>query len=512
MGSLLSSVPINLVKSNPSLFFPRAVVALLLLFGLSALRAASTEFSARRYLFLDPALLVSTQNVMVAINPPVRREVVLRPDQPWESLMFGFFSATLQESDRLRMWYMARDRKGSSRIAYAESKDGVNWTKPNLGLVTFEGSKANNLTTASSGLAPFLDPKAPPAERYAAISNIDFPNGGVGRYYSADGLDWKHDPAGFLRFPSDTLNVSFWDERLGKYVVYLRGWSPKYRNVKRLETDSLVRPAGIAPMGRGRSSGKKEDLRYLLDELPTVFASDEGDASRTDIYGMAAQPYPLDPTWYVAFPAFLRRNPASDGPGRHGHDRGPVESGFTGSRDGITWHRYDRTAYASPSLAAPDKRNMVFMSTGLVVMGDEIWQYANEFRSEHGDVAAREEMSDAGKRDGVIVRYVQRVDGFTALTAGNTPGTARTVPVRVTGDRLLLNLDTGALGEVQVGLRDENGQPLPGFALDDCAPLQNNATGLAVVWAKGDLATLKGRSVSLEFRMQRAKLFSFRFE
>ncbi|MEJ1973104.1 MAG: hypothetical protein WDM96_11790 [Lacunisphaera sp.] len=313
-------------------------------------------------------------------------------------------------------------------------------------------------------------------------------------------------------FPSDTLNVPFWDQRIGKYVVYLRGWSPKYRDVKRIEVDSLAKPAGIAPTGKGRISGKKDDLRYLLDELPTVFACDDRDPPRTDIYNMAAQPYPLDPTWYVAFPAFLRRNPASDGPGRHGPDRGPVEVGFTGSRDGITWQRYDRTAYASASLAAPDKRNMVFMSTGLVVMGDEIWQYANEFRSEHGDVAAREQMADAGNRDGVTVRYVQRVDGFTALTAGNATGIARTVPVRVTGDRLLLNLDTGALGEAQVALLDENGHPLEGFALDDCPPLQNNATGVAVAWAKGDLATLKGRSVSLQFRMQRTKLFSFRFE
>ncbi|MEJ1973103.1 MAG: hypothetical protein WDM96_11785 [Lacunisphaera sp.] len=89
--------------------------------------------------------------------------------------MFGFFTGTLQEKDRLRMWYMARDRKGASRIAYAESKDGVNWTKPDLGLVEFAGSKANNLTTAESGVAPFLDPNAPPAERYAAVANIIFP-------------------------------------------------------------------------------------------------------------------------------------------------------------------------------------------------------------------------------------------------------------------------------------------------------------------------------------------------
>lgn len=500
------------MRSVPSSRLCPGTAALLLLLGCAALNATPAEFSAKRYLFLDPALLVSTENLTVAINPPVRREVVLRPDRPWESLMFGFFSATLQEGDRLRMWYMARDRKGPNYIAYAESTDGVNWIKPELGLVEYGGSTANNLTNAGSSIAPFVDLNALPTERYVAISNIKFPNGGVGRYYSADGLDWKHDPSGFLMFPSDTLNVSFWDQRLGKYVVYLRGWTPKYRDVKRIEVDSLAKPTGITPTGKGRPSGKKESLRYLLDELPTVFACDEGDPSRTDIYGMAAQPYPLDPTWYVAFPAFLRRGEASDGPSRRGPDRGPVEVGFAGSRNGIAWQRYDRKPYASPSLSSPEKCNMVFMSTGLAVKGDEIWQYANEFRSEHGDVAVREQMADAGNRDGVIVRYVQRIDGFTALTAGHGTGTARTVPIRVTGDRLLLNVDTGALGEVQVGLRDEYGQPIEGFELDDCPPLQNNATGVAVAWTGRDLAALKGSLVSIEFRMRRAKLFSFRFE
>jgi hypothetical protein len=86
------------------------------------------------------------------------------------------------------------------------------------------------------------------------------------------------------------------------------------------------------------------------------------------------------------------------------------------------------------------------------------------------------------------------------------------VPVRVTGDRLLLNVDTGALGEIRVGLRDETGRVIAGFSLEDCPPLQTNATGALVAWPQGNLATLKGKSVCLEIRMRRAKFYSFRFE
>jgi len=249
---------------------------------------------------------------------------------------------------------------------------------------------------------------------------------------------------------------------------------------------------------------------FIRDELPDALVCDEQDPSRTDIYNMSAQPYAVDPQWYVAFPTFLRSWTPTDArryPGMKSHV-GPAEVQFAGSRDSRQWHRYDRAAYVPPSIAAPDKRNMVYMGTGMVVRGDEIWQYATEFESAHGDIEARKR-----KTDGAIVRYVQRVDGFVSLDTGNTTGTARTVPVKVTGRKLLLNLNTDALGELRVGLRDAQGAAIAGFATKDCMPVEYNGTGATVAWAGGaDLSALAGREVVLEFRSTRTKLYSFRFE
>ena len=58
-------------------------------------------------------------------------------------------------------------------LCYAEFADGVNWTKPNLGLVSYKGSTENNIVYGrdfngdgySSG-ALFLDESADPSERY----------------------------------------------------------------------------------------------------------------------------------------------------------------------------------------------------------------------------------------------------------------------------------------------------------------------------------------------------------
>jgi len=466
------------------------------------------EVAHRRYLFLDPALLEVTEHTRLAVNPPARRETVIRPDRPWEQLMISFFLTVRDEEGKLRMWYICRDKENRPNVAYAESRDGVNWTKPNLGIVDYSGSKDNNLVGLPSlEGTPFIDPNAPAAERYGYITNLGSA-GGIVRYHSPDGLHWKHDATPLFRFLSDTQNVAFWDQRLGAYVLYLRGWNPKYRTVVRATLPSITQPSPVVPSGKGRPAGTEGGLRYVLDELPTVFATDAQDPTRTDIYNMAAQPYPLDPAWYVAFPAFLRRSPASDAPGYRGSHRGPVEIQFAGSRDGIAWHRYDRAAYASPGLTAPEKRNMVFMSTGLVVRGDEIWQYGTEFESVHGDVEARQK-----KTDGLVVRYVQRVDGFVSLDTANKIGTTRTVPVKVSGNRLLLNIDTGALGEMRVGLIGSDGKPIAGFETDACEPLEYNGTGAMVKWAPGsDLATLRGKEIALEFRSNRTKLYSFRFE
>jgi hypothetical protein len=476
---------------------------------LAAVFVAAAEAAPARHLFLDPALIEQSANVAIAVNPAQRRETVIRTDQPWEQLMISFFLTVREEEGKLRMWYICRDKDNKANVAYAESRDGVAWTKPNLGIVDYHGSKANNLVGLHrlEGVV-FQDPNAPAAERYTYVTSAKptkEPAGQTGlyRYHSPDGLHWSSDATPIVRAGSDTQNVTFWDARIGRYVVYLRGWDPqpRRRKVMRLELPNLKDPFPTVPSKRGFGD-------YFNDEIPTVLHCDERDPVRTDIYNIAAQPYPLDPSWYVGFPAFLRRSAACDAPGYKGSHRGPVEVQFVGSRDGIAWQRYDRAPYAPPGVAAPEKKNMTFMGTGLVVRGDEIWQYGTEFESEHGDMAARQK-----KTDGVIVRWVQRVDGFVSANTGPDAGTLRTVPVRVTGGKLLLNLDTGALGELRVALLDVAGRPLAGLGSDDCVPLQVNSLGATVAWAgAGNLSTLQGREVRLEFHSRRTKLYSFRFE
>jgi len=112
----------------------------------------------------------------------------------------------------------------------------------------------------------------------------------------------------------------------------------------------------------------------------------------------------------------------------------------------------------------------------------------------------------------VIFRYVQRLDGFVSLDFDPAGGQATTAPVVVTGSYLMLNLDTAALGQLRVELQDAQGQPIPGFGLEDCSVLRTNDTRAIATWKGGsDLSSLSGHEIRLVFSGAKAKLFSFLF-
>lgn len=62
------------------------------------------------------------------------------------------------------------------------------------------------------------------------------------------------------------------------------------------------------------------------------------------------------------------------------------------------------------------------------------------------------------------------------------------------GNRLRLNIDTGAIGTAFVELQDADGRPIPGFTLADCEEIGGNFLNQRVYW-KGspDVASLVGR-------------------
>jgi hypothetical protein len=142
-------------------------------------------------------------------------------------------------------------------------------------------------------------------------------------------------------------------------------------------------------------------------------------------------------------------------------------------------------------------------------MGDELWIYYMGTNHDHaGRVdakAAREERS--------MGRAILRLDGFVAAEADYEGGTFLTPPVRFTGSRLELNLNTGAGGVAKVELMHESGEPVRGFTMAEADELNGNSVRFVATWNKGksDVSQLAGKPVRLRIKMRAAKLYAFQF-
>ncbi|MDZ4288766.1 MAG: hypothetical protein U0984_12450, partial [Prosthecobacter sp.] len=106
---------------------------------------------------LDDESIPWHDNLKLTMVPPKKHPAnpVMGPGAPESpdgkgTLLYG---TVIKEGDKFRMWYIAwphADKRYPDQVyyrpvAYAESRDGIKWEKPNLGLQEFRGSKNNNL-------------------------------------------------------------------------------------------------------------------------------------------------------------------------------------------------------------------------------------------------------------------------------------------------------------------------------------------------------------------------------
>ena len=141
------------------------------------------------------------------VAPTVDPEPLVLPSNPVDGGGTSIYGSVLHEGGRFRMWYQAWpadwNGKDVSLVGYAESEDGVEWRKPNLGLFEYAGSTGNNLTDLGfHSPSVFIDPHAPSGARFRA-TGFARPGGlgcsdriTLGGYYTAhssDGLHWELD-------------------------------------------------------------------------------------------------------------------------------------------------------------------------------------------------------------------------------------------------------------------------------------------------------------------------------
>ncbi len=431
------------------------------------------DIGNRRELFADDWLIDTLRGVTLQLHSPTPREIALPLDQPWAGPTTGF-TAIFRDDDRYRLYYSNdTDGSGVDYTSYAESKDGIHWTMPKLGLVEFQGSKDNNLIWAEKSIHnfnPFRDtnPKAPSDQRYKALG------GGPPRLFvSPDGIHWKklQEKPVLTDGPHDSQNLAFWDARRGEYVAYARLFRDRVRHIRMATSPDFVNWSPSRPV-------------------------DFGKAPVEHLYTNAITPYFRAAHLYVGFPMRFV-------PNRHLDPKHPYPGVSDGvlitSRDGIHFDRRFLEAFIKPDLGIRNWTDRTNLPTwGVVQTGPEEMSvyWVEHFR--HPDIRLR--------------RGSLRLDGFASVRAAPAGGEFVTRPLRFQGNKLQINFATSAPGSIRIAVLDRAGTEIPGFGLADCLELYGNEIERTVAWKQGaDVSRLAGQPIRMRFVMQDADLFALRF-
>ena len=443
-------------------------------------QAAGTQ----RELFVDGAAIDELAgDIKQRLHQPVPKQVVLTTDKPWEGNTSAYFTL-FRDADLFRMYYrgshfIEKTRKPAHRevTCYAESRDGIHWTKPELGLFEFNGTKKNNIVWDGIGTHCFTvfrdtNPACDPQARYKAISR-GRPKGKKGLYVfqSADAIHWKlmHNEPVITDGAFDSQNLAFWDPQIGRYREYHRTFVQGKRAIM---------------------TGTSAD--FVQWTKPVLVSYQDGVPAQ-HLYTNAVQPYPRAPQILIGFPT------------RFLPDQGQrVEPTLMASRDGVHFHRWLDAVV--PESAPKDRRGnrSNYMTWGLLDLPN---------RPKHYSVYATEAYYTGP--DSRVRRFEYRKDGFVSVRGGKQGGQLLTKPIRLgkLAERLTLNSTIDPGGSIRVSLERTDGTPVNGFSAEECKPLPADSLNHTVTWKAGaDLSSLKGQQVRLRFHIKQADVYAYQFQ
>ncbi len=494
-------------------------------------------------LFIDDMLIASKRGVTRTLHPAVKHDISIlkpEPNNPWEhggpdqSRRVHLYGTTMYDTTfgKYRMWYMCRmgphwrfqaneipglyvprpgrnpssyrgqthDANGRKFIendrgdltCYAESEDGLTWTKPNLGIFEFNGNPNNNIVWDLHGASVFRDEDEPDSrKRYKAI--------GFCRRYrnvflltSPDGIRWddsdsleplvQRDNEGCFNVVYDNRNALF-----RAYALTRDTDKDARRMIHYTESPHLEGPwARIEPMFRATPRDDEVGVeRY--------------GAERAEIHNLSGFLYH---NIYIGIAGVLYVT----GTGAAEHEipvDGPIDAQLVYSRDGFHWHYPDenRLPIIPRGEAGTFDTGMIMgTATQPIITDDEIrWYYTGAVHT-HGA-----EMKDRHKEIGLAT---WRLDGFASLDAGTNDGVIETVPLRIPDGILQINAEA-SIGQIQVEVLTSHGKVQPGFSMEECVPFTENQTRHSVQWKSARLVDAQ-KPLRLRFVLNQAKLYAFR--
>ena len=457
--------------------------------AISASQNEAIDIGSRLELLIDERLVHRMTGARLTLHRPTPREVAIVHNEPWEGNVC-FYHTVFHDDDRFRMYYRGAhydeqvEKITHQVVCYAESRDGIRWTKPDLGLVAFNGSKKNNIIwdgIGSHNFAPFRDanPDCAPEVRYKALASGE---GGLYAFTSPGGTHWSllRDEPVITKGAFDSQNLAFWDTVRGRYVDFHRGFNEeggkRVRDIMTCTSADFIHwtePAWIQYPG----------------------------APVEHLYTNQITPYYRAPHIFMGFP---KRFVPSRRVLEHRYN-GVSDGVFMTSRDGLRFRRWGE-ALIRPGLQRErwgNRNNMIAWgiletASGVPGMPNELSIYSIEGYYQGDSCRMR--------------RFTLRLDGFVSAQAPLTGGEVVTKPLLFDGNELAINFSTSAAGSVRVEIQNPEGEVIDGFALSDSTEMYGDQIERVVTWEGGsDVSKLAGTPIRLRFVLHDADLYAFQF-
>jgi hypothetical protein len=449
-------------------------------------------------------------------KPAVRLEPVLtpergNPDAP-DNVATHFYGGVVFEDGKYRMWYYAchwdehpgRDPRlanlAEGPVCYAESDDGVHWTKPHLGQVEWRGSRRNNVirlaTLRIEGVHVIRDDTDPDPDRRYKMVYTSEPT--IRKFWtirtatSADGLNWVDGPElpfdGFIEQSSlyefnglyfvngQKLERSEGGHRSGRqgYAIV----SPDFDHWLAECGESFLLPEPRNPEERG--GDKPYDQAHI-----GVGAASFGNV----LVGLYCiwhnKPYPTEKDWF--------------GMGVTSGDFGLVVS-----NDGLHFREPVKGHVFLHRDDSPPTNQAGIPHGRILCQGNGILNVGDETRIYHGRWANTADIKDYYAEVALATLPRDRW-GALGLFPGATEGTVWSAPVTLPekGCELALNAD-GASG-VSVEVSGDRFDLIPAFSRANAGKAAGpDGLDVPIRWTGKALAELGGQTVRFRFRLAKA--------
>ena len=474
------------------------------------------EIGRRKQLFVDDYVISEKENVTRQIGKVKKLGIVCeptldtdfknfeghgdfrKPDGSLVALDYGYYTSVVrnEKDDKFQMWYMC----SMIGVGYAESTDGINWTKPLVGK-----SGKDNIVIDSLGFSCSIDPTLPwgHPEKYKGAGMFLDSDSEVAISYSADGINWSNYNGGkpVSHRAADTHNQLLWDPIAECYRLLTRtdlggtGGTSESRS-----TRIMVHTAG--------NDVKKHPTAWktVIDKICVDDPKREKNRwgkPRLQFNGMTMWIY--EGVYFGLMDVYTmdKAGPFDGFDYETRHEKDIMNFYIGTSRDGVNFDKswiYARKPLVPRGPAGSFDKDGIKPPAQIVTYKDEHWIYYGGMDERH---------YSRGRHLNIALAKL-RLDGFFFLEAKDTPGTVVTKPFKLEGDTLQVNVDAGG-GRLQVEILDENGKSIPGFSGTD-APTYESTDKLRLEpqWKDdADLSSLAGKAVRLRFHLKNAKLYSF---